>query len=459
MTHCPRRLWYEKNPPDGIESLELDPFETLVAEMGLVHERAVRDRLASEMELVEAVSADHTRDLMDAGVPAIYQAELHDEANDLLGKPDFLLLQNDGSYRPADAKLARSLKREIGVQLAFYRRLLGTEHTGVVYLGDGNVVEVGEDYNPHLNTFIIEARSLLNDAERPEVFFSASKCNVCPFKAICVPEFEERDDLSLLYDLRSVSIPRLNGVGIETISDLAATDPTDIPENIPWLKGDRKERVVLQAQAVKQGTMFKRGEIALPEGTYVHFDIETNPLAPDGNEHVYLWGFLKPPYNEANFDAIWTDTHEDDRAGWDAFLGMVEAYRDEWPNLKLVHFSNYERRMIRDYAQRYDMEEHPTVAWLLDSDGPLYDIQDAVTDNLVLPLSGYGLKAIAKHPDLVNFQWEDTESGSQWSVVQYVNFLNATDEGEREALKASILGYNRDDVMATYMLEQWLRTL
>ena len=458
MSHCPRRLWYEKNPPEDIGRITLNPFETLIAEMGLEHERVVRDRLAGELELTEATSAAHTRELMDAGAPAIYQAELFDETNDLLGKPDFLLRQADGLYRAADAKLARSVKKEIGVQVAFCRRLLGTDHAGLVYLGDGSVAEIGPEYDPPLNAFITEARLLLGDPERPEVFFGASKCGACPYYAICVPEFEEREDLSLLYDVRAASVPGLIAAGIKTISDLAAADPSAIPD-IPYLKGGKKERAVLQAQAVKNDAMFKRSDIVLPVGTYVHFDIEANPLAPDGNEHVYLWGFLKPPYDRADFDPVWTDTHEDDRAGWDAFLAKVEAYRAEWPDVKLVHFAAYERTMIRAYAERYGKEDHATVTWLLDPDnGPLYDIQDAVTDNLVLPLSGYGLKAIVKHPKLVNFQWEDAESGSQWSVVQYVNFLNATGGEEREALKAAILGYNRD-VTATYKLEQWLRTL
>ena len=90
--------------------------------------------------------------------------------------------------------------------------------------------------------------------------------------------------------------------------------------------------------------------------------------------------------------------------------------------MRLVHFSSYEKTQIRAYARRYGMEAHETVVWLLDEEtGPLYDIQKAVTDNLVLPLSGYGLKKICKHERLVNFQWEDDEAGSQWSVVQYAN--------------------------------------
>jgi predicted RecB family nuclease len=95
------------------------------------------------------------------------------------------------------------------------------------------------------------------------------------------------------------------------------------------------------------------------------------------------------------------------------------------------------------------MEDHETVAYLLADDGPLFDLQKPVLKSLVLPLQGYGLKNICKHPDLVNFQWQDDHAGSQWSVVQFNQYLAETDLNMKAKLKADILRYNRDDVTAT----------
>ncbi len=39
-------------------------------------------------------------------------------------------------------------------------------------------------------------------------------------------------------------------------------------------------------------------------------------------------------------------------------------------------------------------------------------------NSLVLPLQGYGLNDICKHESLVNFQCEDEDAGSQWTVVK-----------------------------------------
>jgi predicted RecB family nuclease len=74
-------------------------------------------------------------------------------------------------------------------------------------------------------------------------------------------------------------------------------------------------------------------------------------------------------------------------------------------------------------------------------------------------LQGYGLKDICKHSKLVDFQWENAESGSQWSVVQFNRFRRETDLTEKQRLKTEILCYNRDDVIATRKLEEWLRRL
>ena len=214
---------------------------------------------------------------------------------------------------------------------------------------------------------------------------------------------------------------------------------------------------MLQAKAYLTGELFKIQSPVLPEGTWVHFDIEVNPLTDKGEEHVYLWGLLKPPYDRSAFDTIWTDHERDDKQGWLQFLELMEQYRQDYPDLVLCHFSPYEVGKIKAYAKRYDMEDHPIVEWLLGDDSPLFDIQKPVKDNFVLPLASYGLKQICKHKDLVNFQWSDDDSGSQWSVVQFVKYRMEMIKDRREQMKKDILTYNFDDVVATRRLEEWLR--
>ncbi len=275
-----------------------------------------------------------------------------------------------------------------------------------------------------------------------------------------MPDFTARGELTLLAQVARPAAESLERQGIHTITELAETDPTDIPQ-IPWFRepADRI-RAVLQARAYLEDRYFVVQPPILPAGTWVHFDIETNPLSPSGTEHIYLWGLLLPPHETADaFHAIWTDSEADDRVGWEAFLDEIAELRRRFPDLVLAHYSPFERQKIALYAQRYDMANHPVVEWLRGGESPLFDLCKVVKNSLVLPTKDYSLKTVCKHPNLVDFQWKDAGSGSQWSVVQYVRFLRSEDPAERARLKADILQYNRDDVRATRALESWLRSL
>ena len=294
--------------------------------------------------------------------------------------------------------------------------------------------------------------------QEPLVRYSHSKCRACPYYSHCKPTFEEKEELSLLYGIQGRAAIGLEAAGIETISELANADPASIPD-IPYLKGfEKKNRAVLQAKSYLTGEIHQMASVKLPKGHWVHFDIEDNPLTGSGDKHVYLWGFLVPEYQNADFEYVWTDDESDDKKGWLGFLAQIEQYREQYPSLIIAHYSQHERSTIRSHAKRYGMEDNATVQYLLGGESPLFDMQKPVLESLVLPLQGYGLKDICKHKDLVNFQWEDDDSGSQWSVVQFNRFLYETNPTQKQSLKTDILGYNRDDVIATRRLEEWLRS-
>jgi uncharacterized protein len=169
---------------------------------------------------------------------------------------------------------------------------------------------------------------------------------------------------------------------------------------------------------------------------------------------------MPPPYSESVYDYVWSDGGDaEDRGAWFAFLEKVDAYRREYPDLRLVHYANFERTQIKLYARRYAMEDNELVTWLLSEDGPLLDLRVLIKSSLILPVTGYGLKNICKDERLVNFQWKLNESGSQWSVVRYHDYLNSCDKADRAKIKAEILQYNMDDVLATAAMEAWLREM
>ena len=459
---CARRVWLD-NKADFDLALVEDAFEQLVIDLGLAHEQAVLQRLSGTLAVHTATSPEDTSRLIAERVPVIYQAQLVDEEDGLIGFPDFLILDESDEYQAADAKLSLSEeKKEIQVQLGVYRRMLNSQLPAIVFLGDGEQALIGDEANPVANQFVTEMRELLAREDEPLVRYSHSKCRACPYYTYCKPVFEANEELSLLYGIQGRTASGLEDAGISTITQLAATGPSDIPD-IPYLKGhEKKQRAVLQAKSYLTGEVFQLSPITLSEGQWVHFDIEDNPLTGNGEKHVYLWGFLVPDshgnWEQENFEYVWTDHDEEDEQGWLQFLDQIERYRRQYPALILAHYSSHERSTIRSYAKRYGMEDNETVVYLLGDDSPLFDLQKPILGSLVLPLQGYGLKDVCKHQDLVNFQWQDDDSGSQWSVVQFNHFLAETNSQIKANLKTEILGYNLDDVTATRRLEEWLRT-
>jgi len=458
---CARRVWLD-NKADFESTPVEDSFEQLVIDLGLAHEQAILERISDTLPVHTATSPEDTNRLIAERVPLIYQAQLIDEEVGIIGIPDFLILQESGEYQAADAKLSQNEeKKDIQVQLGVYRlllnRILNSQLPAIVFLSDSEQAMIGDEANPIANQFITKMRELLKKEDEPLVRYSHSKCSACPYYTHCKPAFEANEDLSLLYGIQGRAAAGLEETGISTITQLAATDPNVIP-NVSYLRGKEKiQRAVLQARSHISDEVFQLSPATLPEGQWVHFDIEDNPLTGNGEKHVYLWGFLVPEYEIGNFEYIWTDHIENDEQGWIQFLAQIDRYRQQYPQLILAHYSSHERTTIRSYAKRYGMEDDETVVYLLGDESPLFDLQKPVLDSLILPLQGYGLKDICKHPNLVNFQWQDDDSGAQWSVVQFNRYLTETDPHLRENLKAEILGYNRDDVTATRRLEEWLR--
>lgn len=454
---CIRLAWFLFHPLAG-PPLKDDHFGQLIKTLGEEHEAAI---LSTFINPVTASSPEHTQALIDDLVPVIYQPQFIDESLGLVGNPDFLILSDEG-YQVADAKLAMSVdkNRAIKTQLGIYQRLSNTSLAPIVFLGDGEAYEVGDDIHALATRFLKDMANVAKQKELPATHFGFSKCQGCAFYDYCLPEFEQQDDLTLSPAIDARTAEQLRLQGFNTLSEVASALPEDITE-APYLRSsEKRQRLIAQAESLKTGKPMTRLVGEWPKGTMIHFDVESDPLAADGAGEVYLWGLLGPPYTNESYDAVWRDT--DDLATWQGFLNTVQRYKDRYPDLLLVHYSPYERVQIEHYAARYHAINEPTVQWLLDENGPLWDLQKFLKSNFILPVYSYGLKAICKDQRLANFQWRMEESGSQWSVVRYYDYVQAMAQGkiaEAADIRAEILLYNEDDVRATAAVVDWLQTL
>jgi len=254
---CERRVWLDNKDDLNLQPID-DPFQQLMIQQGLLHEKAVLAYLSSDNVAQTATSPEDTTRLMAAGVPIIYQPQLLNANEGILGFPDFLILNSNGEYQAADAKLSFSeYKKEIQVQLGIYRALLDSALPAKVYLGNDTEALIGDEANSVANEFLSDMRRLLSLEEEPTAKYSHSKCRACPYYTHCKPAFEEKEELSLLYRIERRAAIGLEEAGIDTISKLADTDPNAIPD-IPYLKGiKKKKKAVLQAKSYLSGEVFK----------------------------------------------------------------------------------------------------------------------------------------------------------------------------------------------------------
>ena len=73
----------------------------------------------------------------------------------------------------------------------------------------------------------------------------------------------------------------------------------------------------------------------------------------------------------------------------------------------------------------------------------------AAVDAVILPLYFYSLKDVAR---FIGFQWQAEDAGGAESVVWYNQWK---DSGDKKILQ-KILDYNKDDVVATMVVKEWL---
>src|SRR6185369_14782336 len=167
-----------------------------------------------------------TLEAMRAGREVIYQARL--ETEEFAGYADFLLRVDGPSalgayhYEVWDTKLARGLKPYFAIQLCCYAELLEAiqgkrpDYVGIV-LGSGVRERLRTDdyffYYKAIKRAFLEQQHAFDPNEMPRLSGTA---NYGHWTGHVTRLLKERDDLSLVANIRAAQIEMLNGAGIKT---------------------------------------------------------------------------------------------------------------------------------------------------------------------------------------------------------------------------------------------------
>jgi uncharacterized protein len=334
-------------------------------------------------------------------------------------------------------------------------------------------------------------------------------CDVCRWWSDCVDRRRTDDDLSLVAGISSRQRRGLKDgeVGskpgrIATRRGLAALAVEGLPK-LDWSSRPALERVReqarIQVEGEDRGEMLwellepewtvadgagestgertlvpDRGFLVLPEPSAhdLFLDLEGDPFAFDDGID-YLFGILDPATPEVDprwagsggeplprFHAFWSRdeaglvTLGGEKAAFERTVDFIIERLDADPTLHVFHYAAYEKTALARLAQRHATREEEVDRLLRGR--VLVDLYRVVRQGIRASVESYSIKRLEP---LYGLTREVALKDAGSSIVQFETWLGrgATAEGlVGDEILRGIEGYNRDDVVSTWLLRDWL---
>ena len=260
---------------------------------------------------------------------------------------------------------------------------------------------------------------------------------MCQWYNFCLPEAQEKDDLSLVPGINKKIKSELLKIPIKNYAELAQCTPDDISQ-IEELNGEKGRTIILQAKALKEKKIYlKSMPQFLQENGEVFIDFESDLIFDEKGTELtridYLIGLLKNEKGKQDFKHLLLEDSEDQ------LLADFMAFLKEHMDCTFYHYGHYEQTIFTS-----KWETLPKVR--------LANIEKIVKDSLIMPVTSYSLKNIAK---VLGFKWKNTDANAMQSMCWYSSYLETKD---RRFLDLSVQ-YNHDDCLALYLIKEWLVSL
>jgi len=412
-------------------------------------ERSLIRKRGEIVEVEEGELEDRVRktlEYMKSGVKTIYAGALthgrYIAEPDMLERVEGKSVLGEYYYIACDVKRSRHLKEEYMFQGAFYADVLEKVQgmrpvRGYVMNTKGEVQAYDiADVEVRYRLTLDSIERILDGEEEPH--FLTSDCKQSPWFSKCVAHAVACDDLSRINRLWRSEADALRLGGIETVAQLAQAREADINAHISGITAERLHYVHLQARALQENRVFKLGDPQLPEDRVaLVVDIESDPL----RDLHYLFGVLEINGEETTFRKFLARTPAEEKQAWEEFTSYVRGFI----GTPIYHYGWNEQDVFKVMAERHGAPE--VVRSMLIEQG--IDLLTIIRDSVILPLSFYSLKDIAKY---TGFSWRHDDASGLNSVLWYENFLRTGDE----SLLQDVVHYNEDDVRATWHVRKWL---
>jgi uncharacterized protein len=458
---------------------------------------------------------DQTIELMEAGVPVIYQGGLTRTIGSLQfsGKPDFLvradyklefvdhkltaLKNSDGEglsgYTVWDAKYSSKTKPAYLLQVAIYLDALeaigykadGLKHGTV--LGNRTIDSFEEiEILPAMKLARAELLELVDAAlsARESGNLSAyehdaltwhcptkDNCSICEYPDLCKDDREITDDLVQVAGITQAQIAKLAAAEISTMKALAEADETVIPFRMVESSFKKLHRQAGQQVKAKNTKQPESILLADPEIQFlpprskndIFFDMEGFPYFIEGGGLEYLFGNTN--WND-DFIEFWAHDRIEEKKAFIDFVQWAVGQMQEDPNAHIYHYASYENSALTRLATRFGVMENE-VRWL-QVNGKLVDLYNYVRNSIVVGEESYSIKALEKHYGFkrtsetknANASIEDYELWRELERISNDETMpeekRAEDRESAAVIYANLRKYNIEDVQSTRELYVWL---
>lgn len=447
---CPRLLFLNKY---GDKRLQVPPSDFLrrLWKAGRGYEHKVIDFFKYEKpkykigDYEEGFNA--TLELMKKGTDTIYQGVLKD--GELTGVPDFLIkikgksVFGDYYYYSVDIKGASTSRERYLFQLAAYSYLLGDIqgftplYGGLLLLDLDLQIRYFYELMKELVLAINMTKKILDDQENMPDLFIDSNCSMCQWYSFCLPEANKKKDLSLVPHLTRSIKESLQKISIKNYNELANCTEEDLLQ-IEDLKSEKAKSTIIQAKAIDNNKFYIKAMPELKESKKeIFIDFESDLIFDEKGTDIskidYLIGLLKVEDGETTFSHFLLEESEEKLAS--DFADFLKEHLD----FTFYHYGFYEQSIF-------------TNKWRTLPQVELVNIERIVKDSVIMPVTGYSLKNIAR---ALGYKWKDKQASATQSMCWYSSYLETKD---RRFIDLSIQ-YNKDDCHALMMVKKWLKDI
>lgn len=483
---CQHKVWRDIYGPQDEKIKEINPFVELLWQKGVKHEQNVVACLGDFLDMREgSVEQRFQRTLqaMRDGVTLIYQGVLKHE--NLLGIPDLLQRQKNGTYMPVDIKSGMGyegadeetgeegkLKKHYAVQLCLYSdilRKLGfaarnkgkildirseeVEYDLVSPMGIKNRTTWWEYYETIKEKVDLLMRNV--DANKPAL---GGVCKLCAWHDSCKSWCEEARDLTNIFYLgRTVRDTINSDLSIERVEELLGIDVSAAvkmkKQNKAYLRGIAEKslsKYITRARIIHEiRKPVAHTPVVLPTaGWELFFDIEDDPT----QDVVYLHGVFERCKGKGRFISFVAKdvSQQAEKEAWQSFWEYINSLPRG--NFAVYYYSHHEKTTYKRLQKRYpDVISMEKVDEFFDSPNVI-DLYKVVQQQTDWPTCSYSLKTLASY---LGFKWRDETPSGALSIQWFNEYLEKKDE----KLLQRILEYNEDDCKATMVLRDALLTI